>query len=1769
MSRIVNGLAVGLLAVGALASPVGGAQAVWIEGEKPTSAPGADKARGFSMWESNAPHLLSGGRMLNIHIGAKDVAQAVPDGGLVFAYEFEIPRPGRQNIWARIGYEWARSDFEWRVDDGPWRALSRYEATIDLVELSLWNEMAWIRLGRVPLKGGKHTIALRHTRRTDTDAKGASKPARILHALDAICITDGEFRPNGKYRPGQDHRSAEDRKAAGHVFSLAESSGPARASVRLDGLWEHARWDEYDVAPQTRLEPVRTLPEDLDALFWRALPVPSSRKYHLPEMNLAHRYVLRTRVKVPAGMTGRGWLLRFHRFHMIAGVFVNGTYCDGSRAFDTVWACDVSGAIRPGEVNEIAVVMKDFYYGVDPTRRDNEPTKRHGLRAFFNIPASYFTRNSGGQYLDMPVSAIHGGGMHTGLLESVFLEATGEVRTGEVFPIPSVSDKRLTLDLTVENPTGRAVEVTVENEVMGPGADAAGRRAEKTFAPVRLRIAAGDKVTRKIAEGWENPTLWWPDDPHLYTLRTIVKRDGEVVDEKRTTFGFREWGWDGRLITINGAKWQWWSFGPKVKGPREFVESCRRTGQNMLRYSQWASDWPRTSGMTTTEMLDLMDRNGIAVRFGGALDGEVANYARGLTEVIDGERTYHRAFWKHVDEQYAAWIRSYRRHASIFIWSTDNEVTYINADNLGQGPYVEPAIRLLAERMMTLDPTRPTMTDGGNAMRDPNQWKGVPDEVRSLGHMPVTGAHYIETQGQAMRDYPDAAYTDRHWRANPTRGHWPILPDRPLFHGEIFFARGRGPDQMSVIGGEEVFLGETGMRGVRSLFMRMLTEGYRWSDISAAWDFGVHHTAMDFTEAWQPRIVLCRQWDRTVAGGRNVQRDLMAINQSSGRSEMDACWELRVGEKVVTSGRKTLNLAPGERARFGISLPLPKVDKRTAAELWLTYEDKNTDIPHDGLTRRKLWIVPDDVPPPPELPEGAGVYVLDPDGSAIARLERRGVDFTRVESVDELPQGRNVLVVGRDAVPAGRRSDPLWQRLVLGGARLIVLEQEHPLRYRALPAELEATDRDGRVAFLEASAHPAVAGLIHDDLFCWGRDARTRNHELYKNAYRKAPRGARSLIQCDRGLDCTILAECTLGEGVMILCQALVGEKMDASPVARMLLDNLVDYAASYEPSRAVTAVVVGEDSPVAGLLDRLGLRYRRFDRPLEALASDGGLAIIEATPGNLQRLAWSRRAERSVLWKHLSGGGRIMLWGLTPEGVTSFNEVVALDRGHLIRPFTMEMVTLRYPKDPLAGGLSLRDVVMTTGEKIAWFQQTQWRVNDEFTYVVDYDDVAPFCTIDGQPPEGKGRRMPHPRNVVNGLTHDEFWKHLHYIEMAKGHEPKITFELPREETIESLEAIFDTGYRQITEITLHYGHGEPVVRQVEPDRSKQTISLPARKARRFVLEITDWREHEKGREIFGVAALWLRVKRSEAFVKRVRPLLNVGGLVRYDMGKGCIVLNQLNILPDEANPANAEKKASIARTLLTNLGASFAASKPVIVGTGLEYEPIVPPADRFTAHITADGQPGWFRDRRLPTADLSAIPKGRGKLRGVLFDIYEFKTSPVPSVLMLAGEGSRVPVTSIEGLKVGRKADALFFLHTYQPGRAVDRLERSIAREMEKEPRRRRAIDRPAVLLNRVRDADGRTRVVPVVWGEDIGPWLTEKPSPLKGAELAWSAPVGEGELRTAAYSMQWDNPRPDVAIATIDILGPAASEARNAPEPKEWGAPAVLAITAARRRE
>jgi glycosyl hydrolase family 2 len=1722
---------------------------IWLEGENPTTTPsitppkGKPDDQGFATGGWGRTEFISGGKVLSLSIPAEETAQRLGADGAVFGYEFTVEQPGEYAIWARIGYEWTRSPFDWKLADGDWQELPQTEPTIDVVEIARWNELAWIKLGDARLDKGKHTLSFRHKPYTTADGKGNEKRGRILHSLDAVCIMQGEFRPNGHREPGADYKSDQDRLAADSVFELTDD-GSNRPAVALTGLWETARWDERDYDPATRLQGPTVLP-DLSRLYWYAIDVPHMRRQELlPEHAFSHRFLLRTRVNVPAAMKGRGFVLEFEGFRMIASVFVNGRHCGWSRDFDAMWQCDLTDAVKPGQVNEIVVAIKSEHYAInlDQDANPDEVTRKHGLRARINVPWDMRNHQSIGHLYDMPVANAD---ISPGIRETVRLVAVGETWVEDVFAKPSFREKRLDLEVTVKNGGRQDATVTVGNEVRRWSPDGLGEKAEKTFALHELTVPPGEMIAFSVSEGWADPALYFPDDPNLYTVVTTVRAGGEVIDVKHTRFGFREITWDGGGFYINGVPWQFWADSQQGSSVEAFIRKAHKSGQNVARYANWhMRPWKQGS---PSSHYNALDEAGIMVRSSGTFDGMLAQYGPGLAQGQGSNRTWNRALFEHAAEQSRAWVRSLRNHPCVLIWSYENEITYINSANLGMSEVVEPGIRWLGEEVMRADPTRPAMVDGGRALRPPEEWRNAPPEVVALGQLPVNGCHYNEQSGGVtLRDYPDAAYTNAYLLNSRNRGKWPMAPDRPIAHGEVFFANGFQPAQLAQLGGEECFIGPGETWPARDLMQRMLFEGMRWSNASHLMHTSTGRSTRDYWHSWSPVAVFVREWDRCFGSGSTVERTLKLVNSTSKDSPIDVEWKAVVAGREIAKGTRTFQLQPGGRSDpFTIRLPIPAVSELTSGELVLIARRDGEKVFQEA---KAFSVVATDAADRPGIAK-EDLVVLDPSGQAQARLRGRGIPFTEVASVEEIQPRPQALIVGRNAVPESRVADPFWQQLLMAGARIVVLEQDHPLRYQSLPADLDVSDYAGSIAFGEDFSHPALAGLNQDAFFCW-QDRQV--HRTYRNPYRKATQGARSLVQCDQDLGFSALAECRLKEGTLLLCQLRVGENLAAHPVAQRLFDNMVAYAATYEPVRKSTAVVMPKDSLRTQLLQDTQLDFTPHATVRDALAGGNDILIVDATPDNLASLAKAKDQVDTFT----QAGGWLVLWGVTPEGLPDFNTLVGVD--HVLRPFLRERVTLAIPRDPLTAGLTLRDVAMDTGERAARHWNVPWAVNDAYTWVVDLRDVAPFMDFPRREQATKlAKEGPqdqnNPLNMFNGFTAQQYWQYIHYLGFQDG-KTELTFTLPKTEALEKLSVVPNDHLWQPRTIEVYADDAtEPVRLPVEVGAVEQAFDLGSIRATRLKLVLTDLENVNPDRpdHVTGIENLSISVHRSPQWQQKVRPLLNIGGLVAYNLGKGGILLNQLQINETESNPETVAKKRTIVRTVLGNLGAVVGGSRPVVVGTGLDIRPVTLRDDLFNAYNQHRNEPSWFRDRKAPAADLLRLPEGRGKFAGVLYDVPEFTTSVVPSVIMLQGEGSGVDAPEVTGIAVGRKADALFFLHTYHAGRGVQQYEN----------RRRGPGSPPLVLFRyRVHYVDGQHVDVPVRWNEEVSHWLQEDPKPLRFAQVAWTGPVeGRENLVTVVYSMQWRNPRANVEISTIDIL--PSTEA----DPERLGAPAVIAISTA----
>ncbi len=1668
---------------------------IWLEGESPTAANvknGGDLKFETAAWGHT--EFFSGGKWLQVSVDADKVEKAAPDEGVLLKYAFDAPQPSDYEIWNRIGYEFARSPFQWRMDSGAWRIVAPDELTTDLMEFATWNELAWLRLGRQNLTAGQHTLTIRLPKTKTKDGKFE----RILYGSDALCLTSGAFHPNSKYRPGETRNNPTDAAAAKNVFAQPEPAAKSsRAEIALRGQWEICRDDEQ--LPKTVAESIKALPQNP---IWTAIAVPGDKNELRPDLLFAHRVWYRTRVAVPASQAGRSFQITFPQNNLITTVYVNGVLCGWNETPFAKFTIDVTKGIKAGETNEIMVGIKDAYYGYSAS-----PTDPMKLRKTFNIPLD-FTKH-GFQDFAYPVW----NGMQSGILNTPIFTASGGVSVADVFCKPSVARKALALEITLANRTGKAQSGEIVCAAVNPKTG----EVEKTFASVAFALDSGSEKVLTLSEAWANPRLWWPDDPQMTALRTTVKIGGVPVDVSDTLFGFRDWGSVGKEYTLNGVVFHGWADLQPGATPAEFVANYRKTHQKTMRYmgiSQGGVNW---NGLEPTQALDFFDANGVVVRRCGPLDGEAIGY-NAIENDPELQKLYNSHIkmdlMNHVRDQMTAQVRAERNHPSVMLWSLENEWLFINCINLygDRMDAFEKAILDISNAVRAADPTRLTMTDGGGANKD--------------NAMPAHGNHYVYTNSPS--DYPHKAYET--FPEGGGRGRWTWDEKRPRFIGEDYFASGINPADYAWIGGEAAFQGKAQAADAMGLVFEMLTQGYRWAGQSA-WHYWVGPDSMrgDVYNSQSWLAVFCRQWDGTFGGGQKVRRTFGIFNDTHSSDPVTFAYTLNVGGKAAAHYSAEYAVPAGTSKKFDLPVQLPNVAARTEGELILTLTQNGKIVFRDAKAISILPPVKFGV-----LASASGVslasagqagggltakdfLVYDPNGATVAYLKAQNVAFTPLANLAALPAAGKILLIGKDALTAQESTRSQLAAWASGGKTVIVLEQKNPLKYQALPVQIETTDATGQIAFGEDLGHPVLRGLKQKDFFTWG-DGET----VYRQAYQKPGAGARSLVQCDARLQDSALVEVPAGSGLLLLSQMTIGENLQTNAVAQTLLANLMDYGANYK--QTFRAVIADSENPLlTKALDATGLQYKKAADPLAALAASGGIAIVSATPANLRTLA----ENLPKLTAFNKSGGWLILHDLTPDGLADYNKIVGFE--HMIRPFTRERVSFPVPKNPLTSGLSTGDIVLLSGQRIFNFNEDEYVASDAFSYVVDYDDVAPFA---------KSSFFAFDK-IVNHFVSADGWPQIINFPVPEGGKPaEVPMTWPKPQTISELTWIGNTFYWPQTKVNLIFNgadKAEKVEYDVKPDNTPQVLPVtPPRTAANVTLQIADWQKVDGKGALIGIDNITLKALRSPEFYRNVRPLLNIGAMLEYPRGAGGIALCNLLFKDSETVPLNAEKKKTILATVLRNLKAPFAGGTAVIAGAGLAYAPI----DLSKAANQYRDEKGWFGEKDTTFA---ALPTGKQKFAGVVYDIYDFKTSPVPTAVMLGGAGipNHLP-DSVTGIAVNRKADALFFLQAAR----ID------SPRSDQERRENRKFEMARYLIHY---ADGQTVTVPLYAEIDLDSYRQDTPRPLRGAQIAWTKPYGNGQT-AVAYAKQWNNPRSAVVIATIDFQYGADRR----------GVPALLAITA-----
>ena len=327
---------------------------------------------------------------------------------------------------------------------------------------------------------------------------------------------------------------------------------------------------------------------------------------------------------VPSDYSGKKVFIGFDGAYMNSQVWINGTLL-GTRPFGYVsFEYDLTPYLKIGDSNVIAVKVNN-----------NQPNSRW--------------YSGSGLYRDVWLT----------VLDPVHVDYCGMFVTT---PTVNTSSATANVSTKVKNQGNSAKLVSLKTTIMDGAGEAV---ASNTSTAVKIEAGSDNAFSQNLTVS--NPRLWSPSSPNLYTVKTEVCVDDDVVDTYISTMGFRYFNFSNTTgFSLNGINMKMngvclhhdlGALGAAVnyRAIERELQIMKDMGANAIRTSHNPCD---------PKLLEICDRMGLMVMeeaFDCWETGKTAN-------------DYHLYFkdWAQTDLQ--DMIKRDRNHPSIIMWSVGNEI---------------------------------------------------------------------------------------------------------------------------------------------------------------------------------------------------------------------------------------------------------------------------------------------------------------------------------------------------------------------------------------------------------------------------------------------------------------------------------------------------------------------------------------------------------------------------------------------------------------------------------------------------------------------------------------------------------------------------------------------------------------------------------------------------------------------------------------------------------------------------------------------------------------------------------------------------------------------------------------------------------------------------------------------------------------------------------------------------------------------------------------
>ncbi len=251
--------------------------------------------------------------------------------------------------------------------------------------------------------------------------------------------------------------------------------------LNLNGLWDYAVTGKDNVQPS-----------DFEGKILVPFCIESSLSGLGKDLQPNQELWYKTTFTVPDSWKNNNILLHFGAVDYKTTVKVNGQIVGTHIGSSDPFSFDITNFLKKG-IQELIVTVWD------PTDSDIQPRGKQALKPF----GFWYTAVSG-------------------IYQTVWIEPVNKTSISSIQPIADIDNNKINILTKVVNPTGKeSIKATV-------------------FAHGKLMAEKTADVNEKLIVDIENPVLWSPDNPFLYSLRLDLVKSGKIIDQVESYFAMRK-----------------------------------------------------------------------------------------------------------------------------------------------------------------------------------------------------------------------------------------------------------------------------------------------------------------------------------------------------------------------------------------------------------------------------------------------------------------------------------------------------------------------------------------------------------------------------------------------------------------------------------------------------------------------------------------------------------------------------------------------------------------------------------------------------------------------------------------------------------------------------------------------------------------------------------------------------------------------------------------------------------------------------------------------------------------------------------------------------------------------------------------------------------------------------------------------------------------------------------------------------------------------------